>query len=275
MKINVIKPFFQSLLFIGLAAIIGCKEPIELGIRPLGSNTIIEDQKCQIASLSRSTGLNIQVSYVGGLLKDIKNFETFDRFVYDGNLLKSATLKNGTDQAIFDFNAKGYLSVVTFQGKDGNGKPFANSSKMTYNDSGNMVQFDLGLPSFQNNAILDLAYDTKGNIKTISRKVGNASEILLENKTFDDKKSPFLDQQLGQILSYFMIYTILIGDDNYTYFLNKNNVTEAVINNDNGRTELSVAYTYNDKNFPTKADIVKLKNGKIKQTTEAFSYTCK
>jgi hypothetical protein len=275
MKIYLGRSFLQSLLFLSLAFITGCNEPIDLGIGPLETNINIEDEKCQIAGILRTTGLNFQVSYIGNLLKEIKNFETFEKFIYVGNLLKSATIGNMADEAIFDFNAKGNLSVVTFQGKDSNGKPYSNSSRMTYDASGNMVKFDLGLPSFQNNAVLDLTYDTKGNVKKISRKLGNNTYVLLENKTFDDKNSPFLDQQLGQILTYYMIYFILIGDDNYTYFLNKNNVTEAVINNDNGRAELSVAYTYNAKNFPTKADIVKVINGKQKQTTEFFSYTCK
>jgi hypothetical protein len=130
----------------------------------------------------------------------------------------------------------------------------------------------LSLPGLA--AVIELAYDQKGNITTIKRRLGNGTETLLENKSFDDKHSPFLDQKLGQILTYFMVSTLILGDDNYSYFLNKNNVTSSVITNDQGRTELSVEYTYNTKDYPTKADIAKNKEGRISKVVETFSYTC-
>jgi hypothetical protein len=264
---------FPAFMFLSLTLLFSCKKEVQLGIGPLDENVVIEAENCKVSSLTRTKGLTFQVSYNGDLLKEMLNYSNFDKFIYDGNLLKSAV--KTTDKSsifLFEFNNAGNLTSLTFKGADSSGKPTNSSTLMSYDNANNLVKIDLSLPGLA--AVIELAYDQKGNITTIKRRLGNGTETLLENKSFDDKHSPFLDQKLGQILTYFMVSTLILGDDNYSYFLNKNNVTSSVITNDQGRTELSVEYTYNTKDYPTKADIAKNKEGRISKVVETFSYTC-
>ena len=274
MKIISRNSVFQAFMFLGLTLIFGCKKEVELGIGPLGGNVVLEDGNCKISSLTRTKGLNFQVSYTGDLLKEILNYDTFDKFIYEGNLLKYAEKTTDKSRFLFEFNNAGNLTSLTFKGIDSSGKPTNSSTLMSYDNANNLVKIDLSLPVYT--AVVELAYNKDGNITTIKRKLSNGYETLLENKSFDDKKSPFLDQKLGQILAYYMVFNLLLGEDNYSYFLNKNNVTGSVITNDQGRTELSVEYTYNTKGFPTKANIAKSKKGRFSPPiTETFAYTCR
>ena len=276
MKIISRNSVFQAFMFLSLTLLFCCKKEVDLGIAPLSGNVVIDDEKCNISSLTRTKGLNFQVSYNGDLLKEILNYDSFDKFIYEGNLLKYAEKTNNKSSIfLFEFNNAGNLTSLTFKDFDASGKTFNSPTLMSYDNANNLVKIDLSLPVFKNNAVVELAYNKDGNITTIKRKLSNGYETLLENKSFDDKKSPFLEQKLGQILAYYMVFNLLVGEDNYSYFLNKNNVTSSVKTNDQGRTELSVEYTYNTKGYPTKADIAKNKEDRISQVAETFSYTCR
>ncbi|WP_162628143.1 hypothetical protein [Arcticibacterium luteifluviistationis] len=269
---------YKPLLFSILIFSVGCNKVVDLNIIPFDGEddqAVVISNDCKIKTLESSDGLTFAVEYDDDKPLTIKgNLPSFDKFLYNGNLLTGAQLSvDPSSQIIFTFDGKGNLSRINFKGSDARG-PFDYPTTMTYDAKNRLTALSLSLPIFNQPADVELEYNADDNITKVVRKTDFFDETLLVNHTFDDKKSPFLDQRLGQILSYFMVYTLIQGDNNYTNFLNKNNVTSSTITNDNGKTELSTEYTYDQNDYPTQADIVKVFQGRIRQASGSYTYKC-
>lgn len=278
MKKDHLLKMYKTVLFFLLISTIGCNKVVDLNIIPFDGTEeegpALSDD-CKIKTLDSSDGLTFTVEYDEDRPLSINgNLPSFDKFLYRGNLLTGAELSiDPNSQIIFTFDGKGNLSRINFKGQDARG-PFDYPTTMTYDAKNRLTALSLSLPIFNQPADVVLEYNENDNVTRILRKTDFTDEVLLVNHTFDDKKSPFLDQRLGQILSYFMVYTLIQGDNNYTNFINKNNVTSSTITNDNGKTELSTEYTYNQNNYPTEADIVKVFQGRIRQASASYTYHC-
>lgn len=275
MKIDIKKSIYYILIFVGSFLLIGCKKSVDLGIRPLGEQAVIADKSCKILSQTRSEGLSFQLTYNGLLTTSIVgNLPDFDQLIYEGNLLKKAKMgKDSQSEVLFGFDNKGNLTNINFKGIDAKG-PFNYPTVLNYDAKNRLSSMILDFPLFPQPAEVTFEYDINNNITIVRKKIGNQFQDLLVNHTFDQNKSPYSGQLIGSVLSYVMVYTLLQGDANYTYFLNKNNVTSATITNDKGTTELSMDYEYNSAGYPQKVNIVKQFEGRIKQVTESFTYSC-
>lgn len=71
-----------------------------------------------------------------------------------------------------------------------------------------------------------------------------------------------------------MIYGLLVGGDNLTYYLNKNNVTSSDISVNNLKKKIGWDYLYNGADYPKEANMTINENNKIKLGTEYFEYKC-
>ncbi|MGR3809919.1 hypothetical protein [Jiulongibacter sp. NS-SX5] len=265
------------ILVFGLIGLFACKKVHDLGIRPLGTSQAVGEQirNCDIRDIEHSQGLKMTVQYDDGNPYQLLGFFDFDQLIYEGGNIveaRNSTLNNGA--YYFEYNGNNDLQSMTFSGRDGVGRPIENKSIMSYNGTRQLVSLELDLVIFEDIVKFAFDYNDDGNITKISVEDDGNWQTILENKEFDDKKSPFAEQrQLGQILSYFMAYTALNGDVNYTYFLNQNNATKWVITNNGGTSEFSTAYDY-DGDYPIKSNMSKTQNGRLSSVTESYAYNC-
>ncbi len=225
--------------------------------------------------MKKTDGLEMRIIYNGlNPSAIIGNLPDFDKLTYNSeNQLKEAVLGDKTTIEFVE-NAKGNIIEINFKGVEAAGA-FNYPTLLTYDGKERLSQISLQFPTLSSGALIfHLEYNANDNITKVSQQTANGLNDLLVNHSFDDKKSPFTDQRMGQILSYFMVYSLTQGHANYSYFLSKNNVTSATVTNNNGRTELGMDYKYNSDDFPTEINISKTFEGRIKSEKEVFTYDC-
>ncbi len=230
---------------------------------------------CKVASNTRINGSRIGFSYKDGKLEGLTGFPDFDTFEYNGSLISAAS--NSRDKSYkvnFTYNDNNQISEIIFDGRDSQGRLFKHTSLLVYNKDNRIQELILDLPVFEDKLSTFLEYDNNGNVKKISAKVYGELQPLLENISFDDKRSPYLNQKIGPILTYFMIYALVQGGENLSYYLNQNNVTQSTVYSNNEKIEFGYQYEYNANGYPIKTDISQNKNNRLKSLNEYFDYLC-
>ena len=89
------------------------------------------------------------------------------------------------------------------------------------------------------------------------------NKLLLENLSFDEKKSPYINTSLNNLMMYYTIFSATIGGENTTYFQNKNNVTSTKIYSNSGDMTYTYKYEYTADGYASKVRVVKKQNGKV------------
>jgi len=244
--------------------VVGEEEPVEV------------KATCSITSNGRSEGIRYDFIYDEATMVNINGFNDFDTFIYEGGVLrKGINSRDKSYSVTFFYDAKKLLNKVVFDGKDGQNKPFSHATTLTYNASNRIESMKLGLPTFDDMVDTRFNYDAKGNLQTLSAYLDGQWQTVLENTAFDEKSAPYKNQQIGQVLSYFMVYSVLTGGNNLSYFLNQNNVKTARMKSGNTTIALSYTYQYNEYGYPVKSEITRTVNNKITSLSEYFTYLCK
>jgi hypothetical protein len=232
-------------------------------------------KNCKILSNYRSDGQQYQYVFKEDKLQNIIGFNDFDTFIYTGGkLTKAVHSKNKSAYTLFDIDDKGLLNKITFEGTDSQGKMFSYPTTITYNSIGKIDQLLLNWPTFPDKIDTRFTYDANGNVKYISAFISGEWETILENTEFDDKPSPYKNQQLGNLLSYYMVYSLLSGGLNFTHYINTNNVKASVVKRGVEKISYSYEYTYNNLGFPTQVDYTRTINNRPAPQSEKFSYDC-
>ena len=265
------KKYFQ--LTILLFSLLACKKD---GTKDLGIVKPVEVNKnCKILSNFRSDGQQFQYIFKDEKLQNILGFNDFDTFIYtSGKLSKAVHSKNKGAYALFDIDEKGLLNKITFEGTDSQGRTFSFPTTLTYNNIGKIDQLVLNWPTFPDKVDTRFTYDANGNVKYISAFLDGEWMTILENTEFDNKPSPYKNQQLGNLLSYYMVYSLLSGGLNFTHYINTNNVKSAVVTKGFEKINYSYEYQYNNLGFPTKVDYTRTINNRPTPQSEKFSYDC-
>lgn len=270
---HIMRSLFRILTLSAFTLLFSCekKKEIDLGyVKP-----VTKDKSCIILSNFRTDGQQYEFVYESTRLQKMKGFLDFDTFVYSGDkLTKAYHTNNKGAEILFDFDSKDLLKKIVFQGKDSQGKAFSYTTIITHNVIGKIESLLLHWPTFPNKIESKFSYDANGNVKLISALIDNEWKTLLENKTFDDKKSPYRDQRLGQVLSYYMVYTLLGGGFNFTQYLNTNNVTTAVVTKGEDKINYLYDYKYNTNSYPTEMNYTRTMNNRPTSYIEKFSYDC-
>ncbi|WP_394990401.1 hypothetical protein [Emticicia sp.] len=238
---------------------------------------IVTPKLCYLKSADHGHGVIYSYSYdAKNQLSQIDGFPDFNFISYENGMPKKAT--NSFDKSYyigFDYDTKGALSQISFVGKDSRGKAFEFKSKVYTNTKKQIETIDLLLPVFDEIVVTKMEYDSKGNTKKISLIEGGKSKTLLENLTFDDKKSPYLNTPFANVMAYFVIFSATIGAENTTYFSNKNNATSTKIYSDNGDILYSYKYEYNNEGYAIKTKVTRKAEGKEQNYDETYVYDCK
>jgi hypothetical protein len=232
--------------------------------------------ECKILSNTRSDGQQYQYIFKDKKLLNILGFLDFDTFTYDNNgkISKGTHTKNPNAQILFNFNSQSLLKTITFEGKDSQGKSFSFPTTIKHNTINKIESLTLNWPTFDGKIETKFTYDIKGNVKFISAFIDDEWKTILENTEYDDKPSPYKNQELGQIMSYYMVYSLLTGGNNFTYFLNANNVKKAVVTKGNSKIYYNFEYKYNAQGYPSEVDYTKTENNRPTPFSEKFSYDC-
>ncbi len=231
---------------------------------------------CIVSSNTRSEGVRYDFVYEESAIIGITGFNDFDTFIYDGELIRRANnSKDRSYSVIFDYTPAKQLNKITFEGVDSQNKKFSHVTTLTRNASGQVETMKLGLPIFGYSTDLKFSYDTAGNLKVLSAYLEGQWQTILENTSFDEKSSPFLNQQIGQIMSYFMAYAALTGGSNLSAFINRNNVLTSRMKNGNTLIYLTNQHQYNEYGYPLKTEISRTVNNRTTNSSEYFAYKCK
>lgn len=238
---------------------------------------IVKQKLCYLKSADHGHGIIYNFSYdAKNQLAQMEGFPDFDFISYENGLPKKAT--NSYDKTYyvgFDYDTKGALSQINFVGKDSRGKTFEFKSKVYTNAKKQIEKIDLLLPVFDEVVVTKMEYDANGNTKKISLIEGTKTRTILENLSFDDKKSPYLNTPFSNVMAYFVIFSATIGAENTTYFANKNNVTSAKIYSDNGDVVYNYKHEYNPEGYATKTKVTRKASGKEENYDETYVYDCK
>ena len=247
------------------------KGEVDLGIK----KEVIDAKDCKITSNTRSDGQQYHFVFKDGQIQNILGFNDFDTFIYSGGkITKGVNSKNANAYILFDFDSKTLLKKVTFEGKDSQGKFFSYASNITYNSINKIDKLTLNWPTFPDKVETKFTYDIKGNVKYISALIDGEWQTLLENTSFDESPSPYKNQQLGNILSYYMVYSLLSGGYNFTHYINANNVKTAVVKKGIEKITYSYDYKYNSQGFPSEVNYTRSQNNRPTPLSEKFSYDC-
>lgn len=265
--------------FLLTALLIGCTKELDLGVRPIGveEEVNIVAAECKLNSISSTPAtLKFDVSYDKDEVTEIPGFQSFDKFTYKNGLIVKATSSlSASNEITFEYNSDKQLTSFRFKGRDGAGRPYDDVSNITYGTDNKIKDYTFRFSVFPNPVKTKFSYNADGNISQIDLESNGTYQPLLINKSFDTKKSPFLDSDLGPVLSYYMIYHLMVGTDNFSQFLNKNNVTSSTIYSDKGVVEWNANYDYNSNNFPTNVSISKSIDGRLASSSAVYSYQCK
>jgi hypothetical protein len=247
-------------------------------IKLLEEKEVIVTQKlCYVKSANHGHGILYNFAYdAKKQLSQIEGFPDFDSIIYENGLPKKAT--NSADKSyaiIFDYDTKGALLQINFTGSDSRNKPFEFKSKVYTNAKKQIERIDLLMPVFDDIIVTKLEYDTKGNMKKINIVDGTKTKTILENLTFDDKNSPYLNTPFANVLAYFVIFSATIGSENTSYFANKNNATSSKIYSENGDVLFTYKYEYDTNGYPIKNKISRKTQGIEENYEETYVYDCK
>lgn len=275
---NVVKPVYLRAVFysffIGFMIFACGKSEIKL---LKDKEVVVKEKLCYLKSADQGYGVIYNFSYdAKNQLSQLDGFPDFDFITYENGLPKKAT--NSFDKSYyvgFDYDTKGALSQISFVGKDSRGKAFEFKSKVYANAKKQIERIDLLLPVFDEVVVTKLEYDALGNTKKISLIEGAKTRTILENLTFDDKKSPYLNTPFANVMAYFFIFSAMIGAENTTYFCNKNNVKSSKIYSDNGDVLFNYTYEYNSDGYVTKTKVTRKAEGKEQNYNETYVYDCK
>ena len=230
--------------------------------------------KCVIISNKRNDGNTTLYIYEKNKVIGIEGFADFNTLVYNGIYLEKAiNSKDKSYEIAFEYNQDGLLSKVNFIGRDSQNRQFIYSTHITYNKNRDIGEMVFNWPTLEETIVI-FNYDTKGNIKTILANIDGRMKNLLWNKSFDDKNAPYQSQQIGRVFSYFMVYGLLVGGENWTYYLNQNNVLESEVYIGNSTRKFSSQYQYNNLEFPISARTTIKVDNNSKERTETFGYDC-
>jgi hypothetical protein len=262
----------RVVLLISLVLILSCKkkktdiEPIEV--------VVPEPKICSIVSDTKSENLVFNFVYFDKKLVNIKGFNDFDTFVYTGDVITKAyhTL-NKNAEIYFTWN-KDLLTKVQFTGSDSQGKKFNYVTTLTHNELGKISGLVLDWPTYTGKVNTRFNYDFNGNMLSMEAFLDNQWNTVLENKEFDDKRSPYKDQKIGQILAYYMVYTTLNGGFNFTNYQNNNNVTKAVVTKGETKITYNYTYTYTSNKYPETVEYTRIANNKVEKFNQRFTYDC-
>jgi hypothetical protein len=203
-------------------------------------------------------------------------FPDFNKIDYENSLPKKVF--SSFDQSFFinyDYDSKGNLTFFNVQVKDNQNKPFEFKSKVYTNTKQQIEKIDLKMPRFDTILSTAFEYDDNNNIKKMYQVQNGKNKLLLENLSFDDKKSPYTNTPLKNLMMYSTILKANIDGENTTYFQNKNNATTTKIYNSSGDITYTYKYEYTADGYASKAKVVKKQNGKEESLDEKFSYIYK
>jgi hypothetical protein len=203
-------------------------------------------------------------------------FPDFNKISFENSMPKK--VYSSFDQSYFvnfDYDSKGNLSSINFLGKDSRDKPFEFKSKVYTNAKNQIERIDLKMPNFDYILITTFEYDDNENIKKMYLLENGKNKLLIENLSFDDKKSPYINTPLNNLMMYFTIFRASIYGENTTYFQNKNNATTTKIYNSSGDITYTYKYEYTADGYASKVKVVKKQNGKEESFDEKFSYIYK
>ncbi|MFT5886415.1 MAG: hypothetical protein ACI9IP_002882 [Arcticibacterium sp.] len=266
----------RSIIYIFIIVLLsGCESVENLGIKPFMGNIQVTNKPCKVTSMKKTGGLEMRIVYNGlNPSAFIGNLPDFDKLTYNSEKkLISAVLGEETTLEFVE-NNKGNITEINFKGVEAAGA-FNYPTILTYDAKDRLSEISLQFPTLSSGALaFQIEYNNDDNITKIKQETSIGFKDLLVNHSFDDMKSPFRDQKIGQVLSYLMVYSLTLGHANYSYFLSRNNVTSATVTNNNGRTELGMEYEYNSEGFPTDIKISKTFEGRVKAESESFTYDC-
>ncbi len=247
-------------------------------IKLLKEQEVVATQKlCYLKEADHGHGVVYNLSYnTKNQLIAFDGFPDFNQISYENNLPKKVASSFDESYYItYDYDSKEILSLINFLGKDSRGKPFEFSSKVYTNTKQQIERIDLTMPVFDNILVTTFEYDANNNIKKMYLLENGKNRLLLENLSFDDKKSPYINTPLNNLTIYFTIFSATIGSENTTYFQNKNNVTSTRIYNDNGDITYTYKYEYTPDGYASKVKVTKKQNDKEETYDESYNYTCK
>ncbi|WP_188768521.1 hypothetical protein [Emticicia aquatilis] len=239
---------------------------------------VIETKKlCYLKDADHGHGVIYNLGYnTNNQLITFDGFPDFNKINYENSLPKK--VYSSFDESYFityEYDVKGNPTLINFLGKDSRDKPFEFKSKVYTNSKKQIERIDLTMPVFDNILVTTFEYDANNNIKKMYLVENGKNKLLLENLSFDDKKSPYLNTPLNNLMMYFTIFSATIGGENTTYFQNKNNATSTKIYNDSGDMTYTYKYEYTAEGYASKVKVVKKQNGKEESHDETYTYTCK
>ena len=267
-------PFLLSLLFTFIV-LLACNDK---EITLLKEKPAITTQKlCYLKDADHGHGVIYNLGYnTNNQLISFDGFPDFNKINYDNSFPKKVYSSFDDSYYItYEYDSKGYLTLINFLGKDSRDKPFEFKSKVYTNTKKQIERIDLTMPVFDEVLVTKFEYDANSNIKKMYLVENGKNKLLLENLSFDDKKSPYLNTPLNNLMMYFTIFSATIGGENTTYFQNKNNATSTKIYNDSGDMTYTYKYEYTADGYASKAKVTKKQNGKEESHDETFIYTCK
>lgn len=271
------KPRYTLLLSLicTINVLFGCNDN---EIKLLKEKEVVATQKlCYLKEADHGHGVIYNLSYdTKSQLISFDGFPDFNQITYENNLPKKVTSSFDESYYItYEYDTKGNLSLINFLGKDSRDKPFEFKSKVYTNTKKQIERIDLTMPVFDEILATTFEYDANSNIKKMYLVENGKNKLLLENLSFDDKKSPYINTPLNNLMMYFTIFSATIGGENTTYFQNKNNATSTKIYNGNGDMTFTYNYEYTADGYASKVKVIKKQNGKEESHEESYTYTCK
>lgn len=267
--------FFSSLTLVSII-LLSCNDK-EITLLKEKSPTVITQKSCYLGDADHGHGVIYNLGYnAQNQLIKFDGFPDFNQINYENNLPKKVTSSfDGSYSIFYEYDTKGDLTLINFVGKDSQNKPFEFKSKVYTNTKKQVERIDLILPVFDNVLVTKIEYDANSNIQKLYLVENGKNKLLLENLSFDDKKSPYINTPLNNLMLYFTIFSATIGGENTTYFQNKNNATSTKIYNDNGDITYTYKYEYTADGYASKVRVTKKQNSKEESHEENFIYTCK
>ena len=235
------------------------------------------EKLCYLKDADHGHGIIYNLNYdTKNQLISLDGFPDFNQINYENNLPQKVISSFDESYYItYEYDTKGNLSLINFLGKDSRAKPFELKSKVYTNTKKQIEKIDLIMPVFDEALVTIFEYDANSNIKKMYLVENGKNKLLLENLSFDDKKSPYINTPLNNLMMYFTIFSATIGGENTTYFQNKNNATSTKIYNDSGDMTYTYKYEYTPDGYASKVKVVKKQNGKEESHDESYNYTCK
>lgn len=232
---------------------------------------------CYLKDADQGHGVIYNLSYnANNQLISFDGFPDFNQINYENSLPKKVSSSFDDSYYItYEYDARGSLSLINFLGRDSRERPFEFKSKVYTNVKKQIERIDLTMPVFDEVIITKFEYDANNNIKKMYLVENGKNKLLLENLSFDDKKSPYINTPLNNLMMYFTIFSATIGGENTTYFQNKNNATSTKIYNGSGDMTYTYQYEYTPDGYASKVKVSKKQNGKEETHDESYTYTCK